>query len=47
MHPRLVKKSGLVGNMRGVNMPMPSMLTQPQKELKEIMKARQGVYKPI
>lgn len=46
MHPRLVKKSGLVGNMRGVDMPLPPMLTQPVKELKEIIKSRANVYKP-
>jgi hypothetical protein len=46
MKPNLVKKSGLVGNKRGVDMPMPSMLTQPIKELKEIIKARVKVYKP-
>jgi hypothetical protein len=46
MKPSLIKKSGLVGNMRGVDMPLPPMLTQPMKELKEIIKARAKVYKP-
>ena len=46
MNPRLVKKSGLVGNKRGVDMPLPTMMTQPVREIKEIMKARMNVYKP-
>jgi len=46
MKPNLIKKSGLVGNKRGVDMPMPSMLTQPVKELKAILTARSKVYKP-
>ena len=47
MHSRLVKRSGLTGHTRGTKMPMPSMLTQPIKELKEIVKARGEVYKPV
>jgi len=47
MHPRLIKKSGLADVKRGVDMPLPPMLTQPVKELKAIIKKRSEMYKPI
>ena len=47
MHSRLIKKSGLAELKRGSKMPLAPMLTQPMKELKEIVKARGEVYKLV
>lgn len=47
MDPRsMIKRSGLAGIKRATIMPMPTMLTNPKKEVKEIISKLKKVYKP-
>jgi len=42
----MIKRSGLAGIKRATIMPMPTMLTNPKKEVKEIISKLKKVYKP-
>ena len=42
----MIKRSGLAGVKRATIMPMPTMMTAPKKEVKEIIGKLQTVYKP-
>ena len=47
MDPKaLIKKSGLAKLRRTVDMPMPTLMTQPKEEVKLAIKKIQNIYKP-
>lgn len=46
MDPRsMIKRSGLAGIKRATIMPMPPMMTNPKREVKETIQKLQTVYK--
>ena len=47
MDPRAcIKRSGLAGLKRTVDMPLPNMMTKPKEETKEAIKKLAQIYKP-
>lgn len=47
MDPRaMMKKSGLAGLRRTVDMPLPNMMTQPKEEVRQSIKKISKMFKP-